>query len=88
MPELTRENQTIATVYGKPGCVQCDAAKRHMDRKGIQFQYFDVTQDENALSVVQDLGYQQVPVLVMGFEHTSGFDPDWINAHAGVVRAA
>ena len=67
-------------IYSKPDCVQCNATYRAFDRQGISDQIIDLTEDEQALNHVKSLGYQQVPVIVAGDEHWSGFHPDKINA--------
>lgn len=64
------------TVYGKPGCVQCNAMKKHLETKNIPFEYKDVTKDELAFKWVDEMGYQAVPVTRIGFKHFYGFDPD------------
>ncbi len=65
----------MITLYTKPTCVQCDATKRMLDRAGIQYQVVDLTEDDDALHYVQSLGYRQVPVVVAGDQHWSGFQP-------------
>lgn len=74
-------------VYTKPGCVQCDATYRDLDRKGVAFTAVDVTADAEALAVVQELGYLQAPVVVAGDQHWSGFRPDRITALAAAIAA-
>ncbi len=49
------------TVYAKPGCVQCDATERAMDRKGIGHLTVDVTKDPEALERIKALGYIASP---------------------------
>jgi glutaredoxin-like protein NrdH len=66
------------TVYTKPACVQCNATYRALDGKGIEYEIFDVSEDEKALAMVKELGYMQAPVVVAGDEHWSGFRPDKI----------
>lgn len=66
------------TVYSKPACVQCNSTYRKMDKEGVVYQSVDVTQDKEALEKITNLGYQQVPVVVAGDEHWSGFKPDKI----------
>lgn len=68
------------TVYSKPSCVQCVATYRALDRQGINYQVIDLTEDSHALDTVRGLGYQQVPVVVAGNDHWSGFRPDKISA--------
>lgn len=68
------------TVYSKPACVQCTATYRALDRLGVDYTIIDLAQDEQALDTVRDMGYQQVPVVVAGNDHWSGFRPDKISA--------
>jgi len=48
----------------------------------IPFEKVDVTLDESALKTVTDLGYMQAPVVMVGEEHWSGFQPDRVKAIA------
>ena len=66
------------TVYSKPSCVQCTATYRALDKKGIEYEIFDVSIDEKALQTVKELGYMQAPVVVTDDDHWSGFRPDRI----------
>ncbi|MFK7838694.1 MAG: glutaredoxin-like protein NrdH [Bdellovibrionales bacterium] len=68
----------MIVVYSKPACVQCTATTREMDRKGIPYQYVDLTEDDAAMNLVRGLGYMQAPVVVAGEEHWAGFRPDKI----------
>lgn len=74
-------------IYSKPDCVQCNATYRALDRQGIAYQVIDLTLDEAALNHVKTLGYQQVPVIIAGEDHWSGFRPDKINALVHAVSA-
>ncbi|CNF20748.1 glutaredoxin-like protein NrdH [Yersinia nurmii] len=67
-------------IYSKPDCVQCNATYRAFDRHGISYQIIDLTNDSQAFNHVKSLGYQQVPVIVAGDDHWSGFRPDKIRA--------
>lgn len=69
---------TVVTIYSKPDCVQCNATYQALDRKNIPYQIIDLTEDGEALQFVRQLGYQQVPVVVAGQEHWSGFRPDML----------
>lgn len=66
------------TVYSKPSCVQCVATYRELERKGIAYSVVDLTEDDQALSQVESMGYRQVPVIVAGDQHWAGFRPDKI----------
>lgn len=70
------------TVYSKPACVQCVATYKELERKGIEYNVIDLTQDQEAFATVQGLGYMQVPVVVVGEDHWGGFRPDKIGALA------
>jgi glutaredoxin-like protein NrdH len=70
------------TVYSKPACVQCTATTRALDRQGVHYTVIDVSEDAEALEVVQGLGYRQVPVVIAGAQHWAGFRPDIISALA------
>ena len=69
-------------VYSKPSCVQCTATYRALDKLGLEYEITDLAADEAALMEVLAMGYQQVPVVVAGDDHWSGFRPDMIKAAA------
>jgi len=75
------------TVYSKPACVQCTATTRALDRQGVAYRIVDISADANAYSLVQGLGYRQVPVVVAGDTHWSGFRPDLIGSLSEAVMA-
>lgn len=66
------------TVFSKPACVQCNATVRALDKKGIEYDVVDMSQDMDALERVRALGYMQAPVVMAGSDHWSGFRPDKI----------
>ncbi|KZY02945.1 glutaredoxin-like protein NrdH, partial [Sulfitobacter sp. HI0023] len=68
------------TVYSKPACVQCTATTRALAAKGIAFDLVDLTEDDEAMARVTELGYRQVPVVTAGDDHWAGFRPDKIGA--------
>ncbi|MFT3970450.1 MAG: glutaredoxin-like protein NrdH [Micropruina sp.] len=76
------------TVYSKPSCVQCTATYRALDRAGLSYDVVDLSADEQALSQVMELGYQQAPVVFADDEHWAGFRPDKIKATAARAQAA
>ena len=46
------------TVYTKPGCVQCTATFRALEKiAGIEYRVIDITQDAEARDYVMSLGY-------------------------------
>lgn len=66
------------TVYTKPGCVQCRATFKALDKAGIEYSVIDVATDHEARAYVESLGYLAAPVVVAGQDHWSGFRPDRI----------
>jgi len=65
-------------VYSKPSCVQCTATTRALDAQGVTYAIVDLTKDAIAMARVTELGYRQVPVVIAGDSHWSGFRPDMI----------
>lgn len=45
------------TVYTKPGCVQCTATFKALDKNGVNYEKVDVTEDAEAYDYVMSLGY-------------------------------
>lgn len=69
-------HDTTVTVYTKNNCMQCKLSKDYLDRAGIKFYEYNVEEDDTAREAVVGLGYQQLPVIVSGFDHWSGLRPD------------
>jgi len=68
-------------LYTKPGCQQCVATKRRLDRNGATYTLIDVTQDPDAIGYLTDLGHRALPVVVLDTgAHWSGFNPALIDA--------
>ena len=68
------------TLYTQSACVQCHATRKALERQGIPYGIVDLTDDPEARKYVVELGYSQVPVVIAGNEHWSGFRPDRIKA--------
>lgn len=81
---------TTVTVYTKPACVQCDATYKALDKRDIEYSVVDISADPQARDyVMSSLGYLQVPVVVAGDDHWSGFRPDRIRElNPAATRAA
>lgn len=73
---------TPVSVYTKPACMQCKATFRALDKAGIPYTKVDVTEDPEARDYVMSLGYLQLPVVITGDSHWSGFRPDRIESLA------
>lgn len=76
------------TVYTKPGCVQCTATYRALDKHGIEYEVIDLTEDAEALERSRDLGYFAAPIVITATDHWSGFRPDKIAQLAKQASAA
>lgn len=66
----------MVTVYTKPNCVQCEMTKKVLTRDGITFELVDITQDAQALQMVQDLGFASAPVVITDNDKWAGFRAD------------
>lgn len=73
----------ILTVYTAPGCVQCNATKRILDRDNIPY---EMRPAEEQRSTLQENGYATLPVVVTpAGEHWGGFRPDLIAAYKSAL---
>ena len=73
-----------ATVYTTPGCVQCDATKRWLNSRSIEYTTVDLTQSPDDYAAVTALGYKSAPVIAVGDNvHWGGFRVDLLELHFG-----
>ena len=73
-------NPVPVTLFAKTsGCQQCVATKKHLDRQGTPYAVRYVDEDPAAADWVKLLGYQSVPVVMVGDMHWSGYRPDKLN---------
>ena len=75
-------------IYTKDNCVQCNATKHAMDRRGIDYQLINLDAQPEAVDSLKALGYRQVPVVVAENDRWSGFRPDKIAALRQPAAAA
>ncbi|MDQ1246128.1 MAG: glutaredoxin-like protein NrdH [Actinomycetota bacterium] len=78
----------IITVYTKPGCVQCEATFRVLNKLGADYRSVDISADPVARDYVMSLGYVSVPVVVTPTGSWSGFRPDRIGLAAQPAATA
>lgn len=76
------------TVYTKPGCVQCNATYKALDKAGLEYTIIDISEDAEARELVVGLGYMQAPVIIAGDEHWAGYRPDSIKKLADRIQGA
>ncbi|MEM8572498.1 MAG: glutaredoxin 3 [Pseudomonadota bacterium] len=64
------------TIYTKPTCGYCFAAKALLDSKGVSYTEIDVARDRALLAemVQRARGRRTVPQIFVGEEHVGGFD--------------
>ena len=62
-------------VYSKPNCMQCSFAKKYLDDNGVKYEEIDVINDKEALAMLRDKGYAQLPVVDIDGEFHTGFQP-------------
>jgi len=63
------------TLYAKPGCPHCAAAREDLRQRGVPFAEYDVKADPAALERMLELngGRRHVPTLVADGRVTVGF---------------
>ncbi len=66
------------TVYSKPNCPQCDLTKRDMDILGIEYETVDLTQRQDQLERLIELGHRSAPVVETERETWSGYNQEKI----------
>ena len=67
---------TKVIVYSKTACGKCVFTKKWLESKGIPYEEKRTDLDEDARNEVIEMGYQELPVVVAGNEHWSGYQPD------------
>ena len=63
-------------VYSKPNCIKCEMVKRYLIDKGVKLKEIDVFKDAEALAMLRDAGYSEMPVVDVNGEFHTGFRPD------------
>lgn len=53
------------TIYSRPSCQPCKRIKAWWERKGVAFQEVDVEASPMDRAAMKELGYEQVPVIVV-----------------------
>ena len=54
-------------VYGADWCSDCVTAKRFLNSKGVDFEYIDITDNQQALALVEKInnGRRVIPTLIV-----------------------
>ena len=66
----------MITIYSKPNCMACNFTKKYLDDKGVPFEEIDVFKDAEALAMLRDKGFSQMPVVSIDGEFHTGFQPN------------
>jgi len=56
----------MLTIYTKPHCPNCEAAKQHLINIGVGFEMVDITVDDAAYSFIIGEGHRSVPQFYEG----------------------
>lgn len=79
LPPYNNQRRIMVKLLTKPNCQPCNAVKRRLKEKNIEFQELSVTEDSN-LAYAKELGFLQVPVLVLeDGTAVGGYRPDVID---------
>ena len=54
----------------------CNFSKKYLEDKGVEFKEINVFEDAEALAMLRDKGYVQMPVVSIEGEFHTGFRPD------------
>jgi glutaredoxin len=68
---MTRE----VVVFTAPGCTSCERAKAFLKAHGVTFAERNLAGDSRAMEELIALGARRLPVVRIGDEIISGFDP-------------
>jgi glutaredoxin 3 len=66
----------IVEIYTTPYCPYCIAAKRLLDKKGVEYTEIDVSRDQGLRQAMMQRagGARTVPQIFIGDEHVGGCD--------------
>ena len=68
------------TVYTTPNCVQCNATKKHLDRRSIVYKVVDLSENPDKLTEFVSMGLATAPIVEVGDKRWSGYRPAEIDA--------
>ena len=54
----------------------CNFSKKYLEDKGVEFKEINVFEDAEALAMLLDSGYSEMPVVDVNGEFHTGFRPD------------
>ena len=63
------------TIYTTNYCPYCRAAKRLLESKGVNYEEFDLTENEEIKTkVMEELGWQTVPIILINEKLIGGYE--------------
>ncbi|OLZ08180.1 glutaredoxin family protein [Sulfobacillus thermosulfidooxidans] len=62
-------------IYTHPGCPGGEAAEIFFKQRGIPYQIYNIADNIVAQQKMQQWGYKETPILVIGEQILRGFDP-------------
>jgi glutaredoxin-like protein NrdH len=68
------------TLYTTPNCVQCNATKKHLDRRSISYEVIDLSENPDKLTEFVSMGLSTAPIVEVGDKRWSGYRPAEIDA--------
>lgn len=75
-------------VYSTPFCGPCEQLKAYLRSRRIRFSVQDPHMDEEAADYLESRGLYTTPVLRIGEEFLSGFEPAKVDALLGLEKEA
>ena len=76
------------TVYTTPSCPQCEMTKKVLTKGQVNYSIVDLSQDEQAMEMVKELGYSAAPVVIAGEHHWSGFRHGYLSNLIKILHGA
>ncbi|HVP25094.1 MAG TPA: peptide-methionine (S)-S-oxide reductase MsrA, partial [Methanomicrobiales archaeon] len=74
--EKTWGKNRVVKVYSTPGCTGCRSVKEFLKARNVEFTEIDLAADEEARNfVLEKTGFLGSPVVQIGDEFITGFDP-------------
>ena len=67
-------------IFTAPGCTSCGRAKAFLEEHGVPFVERNLAVDSCAMEELRALGARRLPVVRVGGEMMSGFDPVALHA--------
>lgn len=67
----------MITIYSRSNCSACTATKMWLTREGFEFVEVDLDSNREETDRLQDMGFRELPVVVVEDEHGHGSRVSW-----------